>query len=112
MVAEKRPEWHPLLACEEYQPGRWVMLDQYRQPYAMVDILRRGDEVGYRVTNWAQRSTDRKVLGYFTNLRAAAAKGHREFLAGHTKRNAHPLSGHDFTRVVGKANTPARTERD
>lgn len=53
-MVDDRPKWHPILACEEYQPGQWVMLDQYRRPYAMIDIIRRGDEVGYRVTTWSR----------------------------------------------------------
>ena len=108
----QRETWHPILACEEYLPGHWVMLDPYRRPYAMIDIIRRGDEVGYRVTDWAQESANRKVLGYFTNLRAAARHGHTLFIASKTPHKPHPLSGHDFTRMPGKANTPARTERD
>ena len=88
------------------------MLDQYRRPYAMIDILRRGDEVGYRVTTWEQRSADRRLLGYFTKLRTAAATGHQAFLATHTTGDSRRASVENLTRAPGKANTPARTERD
>ncbi len=111
MVGE-RAQWHPIMACEEYEPGRWVMIPQYGQPYAMIMIVRHGAEVGYRVDTWAQQPKDRMLIGYFTRLRAAAAAGHQRFVQGHTKPNSRPLSGHDFSRVPGKANTPSRTERD
>ena len=81
------PKWHPILACEEYQPGRWVMLDQYRHPYAMIDIIRRGDEVGYKVTTWAQESAARELIGYYLKLKTAAEYGHQRFLSSHTRRD-------------------------
>jgi len=96
----QRDGWHPILAAEEYQVGHWVMLTQYSKPYAMIDLVRRGDEVGYKVTDWQQDSADRKTLGYFKTLRAAAAMGHAEFIRGHTPHNQQPLAGHDYTRGI------------
>lgn len=101
-------EWHPILACEEYEPGRWVMIPQFGQPYAMIMIVRHGAEVGYRVDTWAQQPKDRMLIGYFTRLRAAAAAGHQRFLSGHTSK-APPDT---LLRASGKANTPSRMERD
>ena len=104
----ERPVWHPVLACEEYKPGRWVMIPQHGQPYAMIMMVRHGDEVGYRVDTWAQQPKDRTLIGYFTKLRAAAAAGHDRYLAGHTSK----APSDALLRSPGRANTPARTERD
>lgn len=88
------PKWHPILACEEYQPGRWVMLDQYRRPYAMIDLVRRGEEIGYRVTTPEQQPSGRELIGHYRNLRAAARYGHLHFLAAHTAaRPGHTITG-------------------
>ena len=107
-MAAERAQWHPIMACEEYEPGRWVMIPQLGEPYAMIMIVRHGTEVGYRVDTWAQRPADRTLIGYFTRLRAAAYAGHQRYLSGHTSK-APPDT---LTRAVGKANTPARMERD
>jgi len=86
--------WHPILVCQEYKVGHWVMLAQYGEPYAMIHIVRRGGEVGYRVDSWAQKPADAETIGYFTNLRAAARAGHQHFLASHTKlRPGHSITG-------------------
>lgn len=110
------PKWHPILACEEYQPGRWVMTDSLGKPYAFILIIRHGAEVGYRVDSWAQNVEDRQRIGYFTNLRAAASAGHQAFLSAHgPKASADLISqGHRYlySRGEGKANTPMRVERD
>lgn len=114
-MADDGTKWHPILACEEYRPGQWVMLDQYRRPYAMIDIIRRGAEVGYRVTTWEQESSARQIIGYFRNLRAAAASGHQRFLSAHTAGmpgRASTTKPYEYARGEGKANTPRRVERD
>lgn len=95
--------WHPVMACDEYAPGRWVMIPEQGQPYAMIMIVRHGDEVGYRVDTWAQQPRDRALIGYFTRLRAAAAAGHDRYRTG---------APDALLRSPGKANTPARMERD
>lgn len=64
------------------------MLAQYERAYAMIMLLRIGDEVGYRVTTWAENPDDARVLGYFTKLRAAAKAGYDHFLAGHSSPGA------------------------
>ena len=107
-MTAQRPPWHPVMACDEYEPGRWVMIPQHGQPYAMIMIVRHGSEVGYRVDTWAQRPADRSLIGYFRTLRAAAAAGHELFLRGHTAKTPPDT----LTRAPRKANTPARTERD
>lgn len=109
-LPDDRPKWHPLLACEEYQPGRWVMLDQYRQPYALIDILRFQGDVRYRVTTWEQESTARRLLGYFTTLREAASNGHQTWIMSLSPSAMGVPDKH--LRGRGLANTPARTERD
>jgi hypothetical protein len=90
-VPAHTPKWHPILACEEYQPGHWVMIDSLGKPYAFILILRRGDEVGYRVDSWAQEAHNRNLIGYYRKLKVAAEHGHQHFLAQHGQyhRRAH-----------------------
>ena len=104
-MADDRRQWHPVLACEEYKPGQWVMIPQEGQPYAMIMLVRHGDEVGYRVDTWAQQPRDRTLIGYYTKLRAAAAAGHERFTRGKGVTDG-------LLKATGRANTPARTERD
>lgn len=68
------------MSAREYEPGRWVMFDSFEKPYALIDIIRRGDEVGYRVTTWKQEPAERKVLGYFTTLAASASSAHGQWI--------------------------------
>lgn len=98
-----RPDWHPILAAQEYEPGQWVMLDTLERPYAMIDFIRRGEELGYRVTTWEQVSADREIIGYYRTLRAAASAGHRRYIATRGPHNRHPLEGH-----VGTITNPRR----
>ena len=109
-------QWHPLLACEEYGPGKWVMLAQYRRPYALIALIRRGDEIGYRVTTWAKEPAEVEVVGYFRKLRAAAAAGHQQFVTAHSSPGARGVyqgqPTYSKTGYSTTANTPERTERD
>lgn len=82
------------MAANEYEPGRWVMLDFYDQPYALVVFVRRGDEVGYRADTWTQVSAERELIGYFRSLRAATAASHQRYLSTRSDAHAHPLEGH------------------
>lgn len=72
------PKWHPVLQAREYQPARWVMEDSLGRPYALIDLIRVNGEVGYRVEAWKQNRGP--VLGYFTNLRAAAMRAHMRWI--------------------------------
>jgi hypothetical protein len=103
------------MQAQEYEPGRWVIFDLHERPFGMIDFIRRGDEVGYRATLWAQEPEKRELIGYYRNLRAAAAAIHL------VKINVAVPRGHPADIIIerrypehrpGYANTPARTERD
>jgi hypothetical protein len=109
-------DWHPIMQAQEYEPGRWVMIDTSGKPYGFVEFVRRGGEVGYRARRWAQNVQDQSVIGYYRNLRAAAKatviakQSHLTVdVRGASGWSAQP-SPHE--RAPGKANTPPRTERD
>lgn len=76
-------EWHPILAALEHDPGVWLMIDPAGKRYAIVRLLRRGGELGYRAVTWAERSEDRQLIGYYRNLRAATAAAHMHFISKH-----------------------------
>lgn len=88
------PAWHPILDAVEYQPGRWVTYDARNRPFALIDIIRRGGEVGYRANQWAQDAAQQNTIGYFTNLRAATAAAHQHYIRTRSAGNSHPLEGH------------------
>lgn len=70
------PKWHPILQAREYEPGKWVMHDTMNRPYALIDFVRRGDQLGYRVDAWKQIPGERNTIGYFRSLHGAAARAH------------------------------------
>ena len=80
---EYRPGWHPLLATVEVSPGEWMMVAQDGARYAVIVLLELGGERGYRVVSWAEQSRDRRLIGYFRSLRAAAMAGHLAFVRSH-----------------------------
>lgn len=71
-------DWHPILSAREYQPCHWVLEDTFERAYALVDIVKRGDDIGYRVR--ALNETPRAVIGYYTNFRAACATVHMQWV--------------------------------
>jgi hypothetical protein len=75
--------WHPVLAAREIEPGHWIMTDPYDRPYGVIRFLRRGGELGYRAVTWAPESADRKLIGYYRTLRAAAKQVHAVFVRSH-----------------------------
>jgi hypothetical protein len=77
------PVWHPVLAAMESEPGQWIMIDTTNKRYGLIRLLRIGGEWGYRSVTWAERSEDRRLIGYFTSLRAAAEAAHGDFLREH-----------------------------
>jgi hypothetical protein len=85
-----RPGWHPVLSAVEVEPGVWEMIAQFEERYAVIRLLRIGDERGYRVTTWAERSQDRELVGYFRTLMAAAAAGHATWIDGHAQPGMGP----------------------
>ncbi|TQL46661.1 hypothetical protein FB562_2185 [Homoserinimonas aerilata] len=76
-------KWHPLLAAREVEPGLWYMIDSTEQCYGVIRIIRRGDEVGYRVTSWAQEASERQLIGYYRTLKGSCEAAHRRFVALH-----------------------------
>jgi hypothetical protein len=78
-----RPGWHPLLAAAEVRPGEWVMEAHDGAPYAVIVLLEVAGERGYRVVSWAEQSSDRRLIGYYRSLRAAAMAGHLAFVRSH-----------------------------
>ena len=109
------------MQAHEYEPGRFVIFDVQDKPYALIDFVRRGGELGYRAVRWAQSQTDQTLIGYYKNLRAACAAVAQKKQSnltvdvreasgwgtppGPPVRPAQEVS-------AGRANSPARTERD
>ena len=59
--------WHPILDATEIQPGLWSLsVGSIAAPYARVQFIRRGDQLGYR----AERA-DGSLIGHYLNLRSA-----------------------------------------
>ena len=78
-----REGWHPLLAAVEVRPGEWLMVSQGELRYAVIVLLELGGERGYRAVTWAERSEDRRLIGYYRTLRAAAMAAHLVFVRSH-----------------------------
>jgi hypothetical protein len=87
MVARNEPVWHPLLAAVETTPGHWVMLDGVDKPYGVIDLVKRGDELGYRANRVDATETVTLQVGYFRTLRTSAWEIHRAFLRAHGAPN-------------------------
>lgn len=58
-------DWQPILAAHEQDPGVWFMVDPAGKRYAIVRLIRRGGELGYRAVTWAERSENRQLIGYY-----------------------------------------------
>jgi len=58
------------------------MPDPLDRPYAVVKLLEVHGELGYRVVSYAPESTDRELIGYFGNLRAATRAANLWFVSG------------------------------
>jgi hypothetical protein len=54
--------------------GCWSMIGPLDEKYASVELVRRGGELGYRVTN-----AHGAVIGYYRTLMAAAKAAHSWF---------------------------------
>jgi hypothetical protein len=72
--------WHPILSAVEFVPGQWLMLDGLECPYAVVRLLEVNGELGYRVVTYAPESSDRRLIGYYGNLRAATKAANQWFV--------------------------------
>ena len=80
-----REGWHPILSAVETEPGVWLMVGQYGQPYVIIRSIQIGQESGYRAVTAAERRQDRKLIGYFTTLRAATKAAHQRWISGHAR---------------------------
>jgi hypothetical protein len=56
------------------------MLDGFDQPHALIQIVRRGPEVGYKAVTWAAEAADRQLIGYYLTLRAATKASHMRYV--------------------------------
>lgn len=68
-----RPEerrWSPLLMLTEPTAGIWHYQDEH-QPYAIIRLIRRGDELGYVAHRWTPTG-DGDLIGYYVTLEASA----------------------------------------
>jgi hypothetical protein len=74
-------DWHPIMTARELTPGIWHLVDAYERPHSIVRIIRRGDEVGYRADTCPRHGGAPRLIGYFTNLRAAAGTAHTWHIA-------------------------------
>jgi hypothetical protein len=84
--------WHPILSAVEFVPGQWFMLDGLERPYAIVRLLEVRGELGYRVVTYAPESADRRLIGYYGNLRAAT-KGANEWFVSNSGSGSKPNPG-------------------
>ena len=123
MVKDVEPSWHPIMSAVEIRPGMWRMMAQFGRCYATIKMVRRGDEVGYRVDG-----EDGQLLGYYTTLRGSARAAHTTYIAGHGPRGAANAIVSDIDRqpapigIYGRSpgpahnqtsvRTPDRTKRD
>lgn len=82
-AATKPVSWHPILAAIEAQPGHWYMVDATNKCYGVIRYLTIHGQSGYRAVTWAEHSDDRRLIGYFTSLRAATVAAHNQYLRSH-----------------------------
>lgn len=71
------PDWHPILAAQEREPGTWTMVAPDGVIYGTVVIVRRDGDIAYRVTCQGRQ------LPYTDNLRDACMNIHRTFISSH-----------------------------
>lgn len=76
-------DWHPILAAVEIAPGSWEMRDGFDEPYALLRLVRRGDELGYHAELCDATAIPIDHVGYYLSLRAAAMAAQRKFIRSH-----------------------------
>jgi hypothetical protein len=79
--------WHPLLAAHETSPGVWQMVDDLDHHYALIRLVRRGDELGYRVDRTDADGVVTGVVGRYKTLRTSAWEAHMAFIRSHGAPN-------------------------
>jgi hypothetical protein len=80
-------DWHPVLAAVETAPGEWLMPDPSGVPYAVVKLVEIHGERGYRCVTFAPESDDRRLIGYYGNLRAATMGANLWFVTSRSPRD-------------------------
>jgi hypothetical protein len=76
-------KWHPMLSAVETEPGVWLMVAQFGEPYAIIRLIEIGKERGYRVVTASDKRADRELIGYYMTLRAATAAAHARWIRQH-----------------------------
>jgi hypothetical protein len=71
--------WQPILNAVETSVGTWTMIGPLEQPYALIKTVRRGDELGYRVTTITDDGDMPRLLGYYRTLVASTKAAHQWF---------------------------------
>lgn len=89
-------DWHPIMNAVEERPGVWRMIAQYDRCYGIITLVKRGSEVGYRATTWAEKAEQIELVGYYRSLRAAVAAVHAHDLRAHSPQGFAP---HPWGRV-------------
>ena len=56
---------------------------QFGQVYGIIRLIEIGGERGYRVTTAAEKRGDRRLVGYYTTLRAATKAAHQRSIREH-----------------------------
>lgn len=69
--------WHPILAADEPEPGRWRLVDSMGREYGRVSIVRVDGEVRYRA------EFEGRLLGWGTTLKGACERVHHAFVRSH-----------------------------
>jgi hypothetical protein len=69
--------WHPILAADEPEPGRWRLVDSMGREYGRVTIVRVDGEVRYRA------EFQGRLLGWGSSLRGACERVHHAFVRSH-----------------------------
>jgi hypothetical protein len=75
--------WHPILATREPSPGVWQMVDDLEHHYALIRLVRRGDELGYRVDRTDAAGSVTGLVGFYTTLMTATYEAHMAFVRSH-----------------------------
>ena len=80
-MPEPARAWHPPLTAFEPKPGEWWLKGPDGNPYAIVALIRRGGELGYRAVLYAERSEDRQLVGYYRRLKPAVEAAHDSYIS-------------------------------
>ena len=94
-------DWHPIVDAKEYEPGRWVMFDSFEKPCALIDLVKRRGEVGYRATTWNAEKTAGVVIGYYRSVAGACSEVHHMY---HQRSKGAPNSREVVTDPWGRKN--------